>query len=300
MRIENRIVDNRRFLLGLDGLYREAMMCHERKELLCCAREVAGVLHVEPADVPVEGYYAEEDALSEYFRLMRALQNVPAAERPKVESDAAFKRLLEVTSSPLYGPPAPTPSLFPAGRDPLSEALEATFPRWTVANLTATAYECACASTDFSLVALAALARDAVVLTALRESVVLYALSVLGGPIDAPESVKIVYIWRVDPELEKRGRQFVSTFNKLFGESLPMPGAEHAKAYWHAWLGSSDLLGRCVRLGWDDTVSPVRHYHWGLVPTHTAEGIGVHEFWSTEVWTTTRFESVATRHSRLP
>src|ERR671930_658665 len=55
---ERRVIDNRVFLLGLDALYRGAMKQNEGVELLRCAREVAWSLHVAPANVPVEGYYA--------------------------------------------------------------------------------------------------------------------------------------------------------------------------------------------------------------------------------------------------
>lgn len=37
MSTERRVVDNRFFSLGLDGLYRDAMKEHERGELLGCA-----------------------------------------------------------------------------------------------------------------------------------------------------------------------------------------------------------------------------------------------------------------------
>jgi hypothetical protein len=64
MRIERLVVDNRVFLLGLDELYRESMKTHERSELLICARETADALSVAPADVPIEGYYTEDEALT--------------------------------------------------------------------------------------------------------------------------------------------------------------------------------------------------------------------------------------------
>jgi len=61
------VVDDRVFLLGLDQLYREAMKWHERGELLTCARRVAATLGVSPADVPIEGYYGEDEDLAEYL-----------------------------------------------------------------------------------------------------------------------------------------------------------------------------------------------------------------------------------------
>ncbi len=67
MAIERRVITNRIFLLGLDELYREAMKQNERGELLACARITAKALSLEPADVPVEGYYSEDDELTEYF-----------------------------------------------------------------------------------------------------------------------------------------------------------------------------------------------------------------------------------------
>lgn len=73
---ERRILDNRTFLLGLDYLYRNLMKDHERGELLVCARLVAATLRVAPADVAVEGYYAENKQLTEYFRLIRTLQTL--------------------------------------------------------------------------------------------------------------------------------------------------------------------------------------------------------------------------------
>ena len=136
---EKRVVDNRVFLLGLDKLYREAIKQHERGELLRCARRVAEVLHASPADVPVEGYYAEDEQLTEYFRLVRALQDVDEGATPSVDSLSEFQRLRAVTSAPLYGRPQYTGKLLPAGRDALSQALRDTFPNWTVASLTAAA-----------------------------------------------------------------------------------------------------------------------------------------------------------------
>src|SRR6266550_1040881 len=95
--MRQRLVDNRVFLLGLDALYRGAMKRNEGFELLRCAREVAWTLHIKPAYVPVEGYYAEDQHLTAFFRLLRALQNLaprwtiptltPAAEQAARDMD---------------------------------------------------------------------------------------------------------------------------------------------------------------------------------------------------------------------
>jgi hypothetical protein len=283
MKPERRVVDNRVFLLGLDELYREAMKRHERDELLRCAKDTANALSLATADVPIEGYYSEDEQLAEYFRLMRTLQKEPKNRAGELVAVGGFKRLKQVTESPIFGPPLRGDYLLSAGEDPLSVALKNTFPRWTVAYLTQSAYECAVGSSDFSLVALAALTRDAVVLAALRESVVLYAYAVGGSAMRlVPE-----YVWNVGEIVEKRSIQFVQTFNELFGEALPQPGPENAEAFWmacHEW----GIIGRCVRLGFDDSAQPTKHYHWAIDhdPQHE---LVAKEFWDTDIWTTARY-----------
>jgi hypothetical protein len=285
MKTERRIVTNRVFLLGLDELYREAMKRHERDELLRCARETAGALSIAPADVPIEGYYGEDEALTEYFRLVRALQKVAKDREPEVAGLAGFNRLRQVTESPIFGPPVRGRSLLAVGEDALSVALKRTFPEWTVEHLTNAAAECAAESSDFSLVALAALARDAVVLAALRESVVLYGMAVGGaGRRSEPE-----YVWEVDEVIRQRAAQFVETFNGLFGERLPGPEPGNAAEFWQA---SSEwkIVGRCVRIGFDPFVTPVRHYHWAIDRDASYRPV-VTEFWDTEIWTTDRYRA---------
>src|SRR5262249_53590776 len=150
MKTDRRIVNNRVFLLGLDELYREAMKRHERDELLQCARETASSLSVAPADVPIEGYYSEDERLTEYFRLIRSLQQVPKRREPEVASLSGFQRLKQVTESPIFGPPVDGLFLLSVGEDALSVALKRTFPEWTVENLTVRANECAAESSDYS------------------------------------------------------------------------------------------------------------------------------------------------------
>jgi hypothetical protein len=283
MLTERRVVTNRVFLLGLDDLYREAMKRHEREELLRAARETAAALAVVPADVPIEGYYSEDAPLTEYFRLVRALQKVDVAREAEVEGLVAYRRLKQVTESPIFGPPYRREYLLSVGKDALSAALDKTFPEWTVPNLTRQAYEEAVQSDDFSLVALAALSKDPVVLAALRESVVLYSMA-LGGAavIRDPE-----YVWEVDDAIQKRATRFVETFNELLGEQLPLPVPENAAEFWVAskeWK----IIGRCVRIGSDDSVRPIRHYHWAIDQGDQYRLV-VNEFWDAEIWTTQRY-----------
>jgi len=281
-RVVEYVVNNRVFLLGLDELYRTAMKKHERGELLVCAQRIATSLDVQPADVPVEGYYTEHADLTTYFQLVRALQGVPLERASEVDSLPQFRRLLAVTSSPIFGPPI-RKFLLPKGNDPLSVALEAarSEEEWTVALLTAAAGKVARETDDHSLVGLASRVEDPVVLAALRESVVLYAKEVTLLGMVWPK-----FVWRVDPELCAAAQRFVDTFNALFGPELPPPTAQYA----HAFGGGIDefkIVGRCVRLGRTDEPQP-RYYHWAVVKG-SDEQLTVNEFWAPEIWTTERY-----------
>jgi len=256
-----RRVTNRVFLLGLDDLYRAAMKRHESTELLQCARAVASSLNVEAADVPIEGYYTESVELTEYFRIIRSLQAEPDERRGDVEGSSEFSRIFEVTSSPIFGVPAQSDSLLPAGVDPLTTALRRV-PDWTIE------------------IGLAALTKDPLLLTALRESVVLYAELILAGA--APSEPE--YVWEVDEVIETRAGKFVETFNQLFSESLPLPLPENASRFAYA-SDKSEVLGRCVRIGIDPETSPARHYHWAIDFSKSYE-LEVVDFWDTQLWTT--------------
>jgi hypothetical protein len=48
------------------------------------------------------------------------------------------------------------------------------------------------------------------------------------------------------------------------------------------------LVGRCVRLGYDDSVRPIKHYHWALERDAEAK-LSVNAFWDTDLWTTERY-----------
>ena len=279
---EERIVDDRMFLLGLDELYRTGIKAHERAELLVAAREVASALGLPPvsADAPVEGYYGDNAELREYFRLLRALQKVDVSARPRVASVRDFQRLSQVTASPIFGEASFGGMLFPVGKDPLARAIDSVG-QWTLPALTDAAHKIATESDDYSLVGLASLARDAVLMTALRESVVVYAAAATMGVGTMP-----LYTWRVSDEVAKRAARFVSTFNALFAEEIPAPTAENADFFGAGAIKRGDISGNCVRLG--QSQSPVKYYHWAIA-TNADKQFSVHEFWSEEVWTTERY-----------
>jgi hypothetical protein len=134
-----------------------------------------------------------------------------------------------------------------------------------------------------------------VVLTAARESVVLYAAMIVGATLSPPRPR---YVWKVDEELAALARRFADPFNTLFGDELPTPEEVNAERYWRAY-DANEILGRCVRLGLDDAVSPIRHYHWAICRGADGEFI-VQEFWKSEVWTTKRYLSALRSGGRCP
>jgi hypothetical protein len=193
-----------------------------------------------------------------------------------------FRRLLAVTSSPIFGPPV-REYLLPKGQDPLSAALLALdLAAWTVPLLTAEAAKVARETDDCSLVGLAARAEDPVALAALRESVMLYALPVYGSAFVG----RTEYLWRVDPALAAAAQCFVDAFNGLFGRELPPPTAQYVRIFWGAWA-KADVVGRCVRLGQTDEPNGY-YYHWAVCRSPDDQ-LAVDEFWHPETLTTERY-----------
>lgn len=154
--------------------------------------------------------------------------------------------------------------------------------RWNVPNIVEAAYRVAIASDDFSLVGLAARIKDPVVLAALRESVVLYAA--LAAATGMPS--KPTYEWRVDAELATAANRFIEAFHRFVPNALLKAEARNAATF-HGAFQENNILGRCVRIGYDDSVQPIRYYHWVI----RAKGgqLDLHDFWSQEIWTTERY-----------
>jgi hypothetical protein len=277
-------VGNRELILGIDHLYRDAMKCLEVDRLLPAAERVASVLGISPAEGPVEGYYGESESLTRYFRWMRALQQVSDNSRAHVASLPDFDLLWSVTQSPLYGVASDAPVLLPARRDALYFALDGLPPaQWTIPDIVEASHREAIARDDCSLVGLACRARDAVCIAALRESVVLYAEVAMAM---AARLVRVRYAWAADPELSAAAKRFIDAFNAFVTGALPPADPSSAEAYFHA-ARNNHILDRCVRIGYNDQVMPVQHYHWAV--DWGQDAYQVNAFWSEELWTTERY-----------
>ncbi len=313
------VVDDRVLLLGIDKHYRDGMKLFEAKTLLSCASVVANRLNVAAVDVPVEGYYAESPELTRYFKLMRALQDVPDGNAAQAKTLAQFQLIWDIVSSPMYGRPQQTRwgelKMLPTGRDSLSQALLEIDPsNWNVETLVDAAHVAALEYDDISLVGLAARARDSVAITALRESVVLYSEKMLPIGDDDDDEPDYEYVWRVNKELERSANRFIGIFNSLVADAnhkvklgvedrvsgvftrraaTPIPKAEPENAaHFYECCQDNEIFGRCVHLGTrqDDG----RHYHWAFRGAGSASHVSkieIDDFWSADVWTTQRYRN---------
>ena len=286
------VIDNRIFLLGLDVLYRDRMKRFESDRLLNCAHRVAQALSVQPADVPIEGYYTETPELEEYFRLMRSLQRVDEERESIVIDLQEFQVLWDLTNSPIYGRPQRDGKLLPTGRDPLSQALNGEADRgvpWRADSLVEAAHQAALEYDDISLVGLAARAKDKIVLAALRESVVLYAELVTFGIHFKP---KLTYDWQVDEALADAAARFIQAFNRIVPWPLPAAEAANAEVYYRQ-AQENDFIGRCVCIGQASVAGP--YYHWGIyysLDTDRKPVFHLDEFWSPILWTTEKYRNI--------
>ena len=289
------VVTDRILLLGLDAVYREGMKRQESSILLSCARVVAKALAVDAATGPVEGYYVENEKLSEYFQLVKALQATDVDRRSEVERMPVFARILSVFSSKIYGYLTNHDGVLPTGHDCLSTALQTSAGHWETSALLKASGSAATENDDYSLVGLASRLSDAVCVTAVRETVVLYAEKALTGD-DLDDLLRTpVYTWEVSEEVAENANRFIDEYNSLFDLELPAANQENAKLFFQAYL-DNDLEGRCVCIGTDNQSMRTKYYHWTI--DRSPDGnLTASDFWSEEVWTTEKYRESLQNHS---
>ncbi len=277
-------VDNRVLILALDYLYRESMKQFEKEVLLGKSRILVNKLSLSLIDIPIEGYYYESDELKEYFLKIRTLQNCPAERKYEVEGLESYQMLSRIMSSEIYGK-GNEDGFFPRRLDSLFYALDSIpINEWSVKTITEKAQSIAIKNDDISLVGIAASINDSVVLTALRESVALYAMVALGCAEVPP---KMVYQWNVDSALQIKVDRFIRIFNELTASNIKNACSENVEYFYKAFE-DNEIIGRCIRIGIDDSTTPEKNYHWAI--THDARGLVVDDFWSKELWTTERYQ----------
>jgi tRNA(His) 5'-end guanylyltransferase len=137
---------------------------------------------------------------------------------------------------------------------------------------------------DYSLVGLASILMDGVCMTAVRETVVLYAEAVLTSDELFPENV---YEWNVSEEFAVRTNRLIEEYNRLFRTNLPAAKADNAERFFEEY-SENRVDGRCVRIGTDIISSPTRYYHWSIDRARDGS-LSAGSFWSEEIWTTERY-----------
>jgi hypothetical protein len=283
------IVDHRVLLLGTDAIYRKSMEQLETAVLLPKVEMVATSLGISELKVPVEGYYINSPKATRYFRLMRGLQQVDEALLSRVKNLPDFQEIWKIVSSPIFGRPVTKAKLLPQGRDPLSQALLDTInSQWEVEKLVDLSYKVSVETNDISLVGLAARLKDPIVITALRESVILYAEKIMRGTISEP---RYKFVWKVDNHFAKVTNQFIEEFNGFLPDYLkgiPLAEPENAEEFFRA-ASKNKILGRCANLGADDSLPEPLYYHWAI--TKQNEELVLDAFWSRELWTTEKYTS---------
>jgi hypothetical protein len=282
-------VDDRKLLLALDNLYRTHMKVFETECLLPYSRDLMNQLSLQAQNFPIEGYYVESDALKEYFLNIRTLQKRSNVDAKPVRNSEPYQALLKVLSSEIYGSKLlQSEGFFPERLNSLYFALDTTEPNdWTVEALTDKAYQFSVADNDISLVGLAAFIQDAVVLAALRESVVLYSAIAAGSPLEPPT---YKYVWNVSEELQNRANQFIQLFDQLTSSPIRQACAENAEYFNNAYE-DNEILGRCVFIGFDDSKIPNAYYHWAINYEAQGGNLVVDAFWDTKIWTTEYYQN---------
>ena len=277
------IVDNRLFIIGLTELFRSEMKVYEAGTLLPIAQAVCQALAVEPAQVPVEGYYYESEELTHFFKLVRALQRTPmpsAVPKPVLDGIHALRKALH---SPAMGRVAESSNVLHLNSSPFTQALETT-DQWVMQAI-ADASQKFVRDDDAGLVAVACASGDPVAICATRETMALTEMVCMASP-EEPEVPH--FIWQVTAAVEDVAKRFVSALQEATAIMLPPPAPEAAETYAMA-ARDAYLDGRCILVGQQPpSIGPLYHWYidaWAGAPK-------VIDFWSNSMWTTEKLRDL--------
>lgn len=268
------VVDNRLFVVGLSELFRQEMKIYEVQVLLPLAEEACNALRLPPADVPIEGYYYESDALAKFFRLIRALQQKEIKDVSGFSDLKAFEKLRRVLCSPAMGRVENFDQLLPQTTSPFGESLR-FLSDWSIDALSKQARKFV-RQDDAGLLAVASATGDPMALCIARESSALLSCVEMAA-LETPD-----YAWHVSEDVSKVAHRFVSALAESTGILLPEPKASSARIYGQAAEGA-DLYGRCILVG-QQIGNPYPYYHWYIDSNET--GLVVKDFRSSAIWTT--------------
>lgn len=282
------ILDNRLFVIGLTEMFRQEMKAVEIATLLPMAESSCRALGLSPAAFRIEGYYGEQQALSRYFGLIRALQAAEIRSLPPGRAGQDLKRLREIFSSPAMGRAEENGRLLPRPSSPFGEALR-TSQSWSIHDLEKRA-KALVRNDDAGLLTVASVTGDAVALCVARETVALSAEVEL-AELETPD-----FIWSVSPEVTERAERFVLSLKQTLDIQLPNPGPAAADLYGAA-ARAADLVGRCILVG-ERPGEPYPLYHWYIGQANGE--LVTNDFWSTAMWTTSDLRAVPVERRPAP
>jgi len=282
--IKELIVNDFEFIIGLDSFYREKMKKYEVKILLPLIKEIFQNIDIQKKNFPIEGYYYENEDLTEYFNYVKTLKTLNNDYKPKIENMQGYKKLLNILCSGLYGNYYFNESILPITKDPIYRTLEnLSFDNWKSEKIIKTAFSIIKEENDFSIISLGIIKKDPIILTALRESVALYSDIFVGSAPNLTVKYEYKYIWNVSNEIQNKANNIIEIFNGICPYKIPIAEEKNVKKYYDEYV-SNPINIRCIRIGIDNIG---KNYHWAIINTdYLKRNYKFKEFWDSKFWTT--------------
>jgi hypothetical protein len=279
------VVSDFELILGLDSFYREQMQQYETKQLLPLVIELFEKLGVSPKKYPMEGYYYKSEKLKNYFNYIKTLREVSIKHKDDVQNMLGYKKLTELFCSGLYGKYEYDDKILPNVKDPIYYALESlSVENWNVKNILNTAHTIINDTNNTTIIGLGIIIKNPVIVTALRETAVLYADILCAGVPDFTIKYINKYIWNVSKEIEHLANIIIETFNGICPYKIPLAIEKNAKKYYDRFMSNPFDL-RCVRIGYDAFSG--KNYHWAIKnQEYLTNNYKFAEFWDEKHWTT--------------
>ena len=251
----------------IDNKLRETMMEFEQKKLLPKARKLlkdSGIDELIELELfPIEGYYYKTKKLSNYFNIIRNLQEYePIFDR--IENTKELKELQIITGNKLFGSIKSERydnSPLPRMKDIMTLCMEdkKLFPEykhhpWNIKKIMNNLL--AFYTGNPNIVELATLINKPECLVAGCETDILYREDVMisgcASPFLLPEIV-----WNVDKEVQNMGINIINRLNELTNNNIPTP-TEYNNGYYDNLAETP----RIARLGYQKNTE--EHYYWIL------------------------------------
>jgi hypothetical protein len=283
--VENIVINDFEFIIGLDGFYRNNMMKYESDDLLPLLEKMVKQLNICLDDVEIEGYYYLTKELKKYFKIVKNLKNISIDKIEIFKEYNGYNKLIDIFCSDLYGEYKFDKYIIPSVNDILNQALKSIdVNKYNYEIILEYAYKLLQNKKKITLVELGILKKDPIIVTALRESAALYVDVVIAGD---PEPVEYNYTWNVSKEIENAGNEIINTFNKICPYKIPYGSKENAEIYYNEFTDNK-INNRCIRIAEDDNGLK---YHWAIKYNYYTGKYKFEEFWDKKLWTSEKYKN---------